>query len=95
MRLFIAIDLPEDVKQVIEEIKTSIDNIKGVKPVNKQNLHLTMKFLGEVDDNKAGKVTEALSKIEFKPLQNIESKLYRLGSQFFQNSRMPFQGLEE
>ena len=67
MRLFIAIDLPEEVKQSIEEIKTPLKNIKGVKPVKKENIHLTLKFLGEVDDDKINKIIRALSQIKFKP----------------------------
>lgn len=82
MRLFIAIDLPEDVKQRIEEIKSSLKAIKGIKPVKKENLHLTMKFLGEVDDNKVKKIVDALKQVEFKPFTLF---LGRLG--FFPNEK--------
>ncbi|MBW2990178.1 RNA 2',3'-cyclic phosphodiesterase [Candidatus Woesearchaeota archaeon] len=82
MRLFIAIDLPEEVKQVIEEIKKPIKDIKGVKPVRKQNLHLTMKFLGEIEDDKVKKIVEALGKVEFKP---FNLSLGKLG--FFPNEK--------
>ena len=82
MRLFIAIDLPEEVKQVIEEIKEQIKDIKGVKPVRKQNLHLTMKFLGEVEEDKVNRIVEAIGKAEFKP---FDLALGKLG--FFPNEK--------
>lgn len=82
MRLFIAIDLPEEVKSIIEEIKAPLNDIKGVKPVRKQNLHLTMKFLGEIEDDKVGNIAEALSNISFKP---FTLSLGRLG--FFPNEQ--------
>ncbi|KYK25752.1 hypothetical protein AYK26_01930 [Euryarchaeota archaeon SM23-78] len=75
MRLFIAIDLPEGVKQIIEDIKACVKDIKGVKPVRKENLHLTMKFLGEVDDNKVKVIITALSQIKFNPFKLSINKI--------------------
>lgn len=49
MRLFVAIDLDKRAK---EDIAKVIDRLKGndfdVKWVNPDNLHITLKFLGEV-----------------------------------------------
>jgi len=48
MRCFIAIDIPEDVKKEIIKLQGII---KGdVKLVEPENLHFTLKFLGEIDD---------------------------------------------
>jgi len=82
MRLFLGIDLPEEVKQVIEGIKTPLKNIRGVKPVRKENLHLTLKFLGEVDENQVVKIVEALTEVKFEP---FNLSLGKMG--FFPNEK--------
>ncbi len=50
MRTFIAVDVPDEVKEQIGEyiqsIKTTMD--KNIKWVNPKNLHFTIKFLGEI-----------------------------------------------
>jgi 2'-5' RNA ligase len=74
MRLFIAIDLPEEAKENIEKLKSGLKGIKGVKPVSKDNIHLTLKFLGEVRDDKADDIVRALSQIKFKPFKISISK---------------------
>ncbi len=74
MRLFIAIDLPKKAKESIEKIKEGLKGIKGVKPVVKENIHLTLKFLGEVADNKVDEIIKALSQVKFKPFNISISK---------------------
>jgi len=74
MRLFIAIDLPQKAKESIERIKEGLKGIKGVKPVAKDNIHITLKFLGEVPDGKAEEIAKALSKVKFKPFNISISK---------------------
>lgn len=75
MRLFIAIDLPEEAKENIEKLKLELKGIKGIKPVSKENTHLTLKFLGEVPDNKADEIAKALSQVKFKPFKTSISKM--------------------
>jgi 2'-5' RNA ligase len=75
MRLFIAIDLPEEAKESIEKIKAELKGLKGVKPVSQENIHLTLKFLGEVSDNKAEEVAKALEQVKFKPFKISISKM--------------------
>jgi 2'-5' RNA ligase len=54
VRAFIAIELPEDVRQRLDEIERQIqkrageDARRAVRWVPARNLHLTLKFLGEV-----------------------------------------------
>jgi 2'-5' RNA ligase len=49
MRLFVAINLPENIKDVIQELEGSL-RIKGdfIRWTEPANVHLTLKFLGEV-----------------------------------------------
>lgn len=53
MRTFIAVELPEDIKRKIEEVQNPLKKtdtyVSWVKP---KNVHLTLKFLGEVEENR-------------------------------------------
>jgi 2'-5' RNA ligase len=52
MRLFIAIGLPDEWKQILAQPQTSIGWLgHGVKWVEPRGMHLTLRFLGEVADN--------------------------------------------
>ncbi len=68
MRLFVACDLPEEIREklakVQEFLKSEDDKIKWVE---KENLHLTLKFIGEVEEEKAEKIKAALSSVKFRP----------------------------
>lgn len=67
MRLFIAIKIPGDIKDYLEEIQEKIDNTNNkIKFVNKNSIHLTLKFLGEVQPNKLEEIKNNLKKITLK-----------------------------
>ncbi len=59
MRSFIAIDLPENVKKEIQKIQAQLPDFLG-KKIETGNLHLTLKFLGEIDEDKIKTVKEKL-----------------------------------
>ena len=65
MRVFISIDIPEKVKREIVKIQEKLPEFKG-KKTEFENLHLTLKFLGEVDEEKIEKIREKLRKVNFK-----------------------------
>ncbi len=51
MRSFIAIDLPGDIKSSIDKIiRTVSGDSRGIRWVPTENMHLTLKFLGEVKE---------------------------------------------
>ena len=64
MRLFIAIDLSPEFKQELarlqSELKKSNADVKWVEP---ENVHLTLKFLGEVTKEYADKVKKVLDSV--------------------------------
>jgi len=64
MRSFISIDLPEEIKTEIQKVQKTLPNFVG-KLVEKENLHLTLKFLGEIDEEKLEKIRKILAKINF------------------------------
>ena len=75
MRLFIAIDLPKEIKDYIEEIQKEIkDNNFRLRLTTKKTLHLTLKFLGELKNYRL--IEERLEKIKIK---RFKLKLDKIG----------------
>lgn len=67
MRLFAAVDLSSDVKDYLFELSSSMKNTKVAKVnwVAKKNLHITLKFFGEVNNEDLDKLKNSLSKIKY------------------------------
>ncbi|HTY45327.1 MAG TPA: RNA 2',3'-cyclic phosphodiesterase [Patescibacteria group bacterium] len=61
MRTFIAVSLPQGIKQQLgllqEQLKRSAADVKWVQP---HNIHVTLKFLGEIEEQKLGQITAML-----------------------------------
>ena len=66
MRVFIAINIPEEIKDYFKIIQEMIDkeNVK-IRLAHKGQMHLTLKFLGEVQPDMVKKVCEELKNIKF------------------------------
>ncbi len=65
MRLFTAITLPSEIRDSILNIPSP--GIKGIKWLKKEQLHLTLFFLGEVNEHTYKKVKQTLTGIKFSP----------------------------
>jgi len=80
MRTFIAITLPKEIgdslSRLQEQLKTSGADVKWVNP---QNIHLTLKFLGEIDDKKLDKVNQILDDV-IKDKNNFYIRLSSIGA---------------
>lgn len=63
VRAFIAIPCPESVRNGITEIQNKIKDLGNLKPVEPENIHLTLKFLGEIDEGMVGKISEKLDSL--------------------------------
>lgn len=64
MRTFIAIELPTDVKERLKGIQETLRKTDSdVKWVDPNNIHLTLKFLGEVSEEKIPVVKAAIKRI--------------------------------
>ncbi|MCM8783055.1 MAG: RNA 2',3'-cyclic phosphodiesterase, partial [Candidatus Omnitrophica bacterium] len=63
MRTFIALPVPEEIKAILgsleEELKTKDVDVKWVNP---QNIHITLKFLGEIEENRLSLIKKTLDK---------------------------------
>ncbi len=62
MRLFIAVTLPKEVKEYLSTVQDKLPP-RGINKV--KSMHLTLKFLGEVDEKKVDGIKKKLAKIKF------------------------------
>lgn len=87
MRTFIAIPLPVECRTMLEQLQRTLRSFQAdVRWVSTASIHLTLKFLGEVDPRKISPLTEAL-KNSVKSEQPIALRLHGLGT--FPNLRNP------
>lgn len=83
MRTFVAVEVHnDDVLKSISKLQSDFE-IKATA-VNKQNMHFTLFFLGEISEEVAENVKKALSSIAFKP---IETSFTHVGA--FPNPNFP------
>jgi len=67
IRSFVSVDLDnEKILSQVESIISSLLSLGGdLKPVERENIHLTLKFLGDVSASKLEEVESALSQVTF------------------------------
>ncbi|WP_298432168.1 RNA 2',3'-cyclic phosphodiesterase [Geobacter sp.] len=64
MRLFVAIDLPDEVKQSVAALCRGVPGVRWLPP---EQLHLTLRFIGEADDAVVGAIRRGLAAITAPP----------------------------
>ena len=80
MRTFIAIELPQKIIGTLSALQNQLKNTQAdVKWVAPENIHLTLKFLGEVDEKKIEKIIQALEETA-KDNQPFSIRLCALGA---------------
>lgn len=65
-RLFVAIDFPEAIKA---QLKPLCVNLQGAKWVTQHQMHLTLRFIGDVDDEQLKQIQTGLATIRAAPFQ--------------------------
>lgn len=67
VRSFVSIDLDDGrILSEIDSVTSTLLSLGGdLKPVERENIHLTLKFLGNVDPARIGDIKLALGKVEF------------------------------
>ncbi|WP_224270511.1 RNA 2',3'-cyclic phosphodiesterase [Haloprofundus salinisoli] len=60
MRLFVSIDLPRSFADAVATVQADLRDAEGLRFVDPTQAHLTLKFLGETDENRLEEVEEAL-----------------------------------
>ena len=70
MRMFIAVNFDETVKEQIIQVQDRLrkHSLKGNFTLQ-DNIHLTLVFLGELPENKIDTIKKIISSIEFEPFQ--------------------------
>lgn len=70
MRCFVALPLDSVARDSVTPIIHHIDTLseKGVTVVQPQNLHITLAFIGEIDQNRTVEVISSLTAITFPPI---------------------------
>jgi 2'-5' RNA ligase len=69
MRLFTAILLPPEARQHLAQLQEGKLRDPAIKRVSPERLHITLKFLGEVEPERADAVRTALRAIEVRPMR--------------------------
>jgi len=71
-RLFVAIDLPESIRQQLSSLCCGLPGARWVSP---EQMHLTLRFIGDVDGRQLSLIREALAELPGVPfflrLENI------------------------
>jgi len=91
MRIFISVDIPEEIKEEILKIQDKLPESYGgseqssglkrgryaiLKKTEAENLHLTLKFLGEISDEKVEVIREKLRGVKY---GSFETEIDSLG----------------
>ena len=80
MRAFIAIELSEEIKETLAQIQSHLKySGADVKWITPGNIHLTLKFLGEIDEKKCEGIKAALDEIA-KSTKPFEISLKDIGA---------------
>lgn len=75
MRAFISIELPEEIKKEIFRLQDLLPKFEG-KKTELENLHLTLKFLGEISEEQLEKIKKELKEVKAK---SFKASLGELG----------------
>ena len=75
VRCFIAIEIPDELKEKIANLAKELD-VKGIKLVEKENLHITLKFLGDVKEDRINNIKHILRTVDF---SNFNIRLHGVG----------------
>ncbi len=86
MRLFVALDLSDAVRTAIAKFcETLRAEFPSARWVRSEGIHVTLKFIGEVEDDRVEKIENALSTV----VSNVPVEMNFRGTGFFPNERRP------
>lgn len=87
MRTFIAVELDKPVKESLSRIESELKETGAdVKWVSPENIHLTLKFLGEVKEEKIPEIIQALKGIA-RSVNSFRAEINTIGA--FPNAKSP------
>ncbi|MFH1789144.1 MAG: RNA 2',3'-cyclic phosphodiesterase [Candidatus Altiarchaeota archaeon] len=63
MRVFIAVPSPAEIRSKIAAVGARLEACGKIKAVEEENIHFTLKFIGEVNPGNIDKIKDALSQV--------------------------------
>jgi|SRR5579875_931549 len=86
MRLFIALDIPQETREKLSLLLKKLEPLaRGARFVRTEGIHLTLKFIGQVEDAKVREIKNRLANVPQRSA--IEVAFRNFG--FFPNDRRP------
>ncbi|HKV63819.1 MAG TPA: RNA 2',3'-cyclic phosphodiesterase [Candidatus Acidoferrum sp.] len=86
MRLFVALEIPSTIRENLKEL---VKTLRAVSPqtrwVRPENLHVTLKFIGEVPEIKLAAIRAALAQVRSEQSATLDFR----GLGFFPNEKQP------
>ncbi|WP_349358426.1 RNA 2',3'-cyclic phosphodiesterase [Stappia sp.] len=73
-RLFTGLEIPSDTGLMLSLLR---GGLRGARWIDPENYHITLRFIGDIDDRMADEVADAFARIERRP---VEIRLTGLGS---------------
>jgi 2'-5' RNA ligase len=68
VRAFVALELSQEIKDNLSEAQNIVRSCNArLTFVNPENMHITLKFLGDVEQEKLKKVMDAIRSVTFSP----------------------------
>ena len=88
IRAFLAVQLPEDVIAALEDLADQVAQAKvgGLNPVRPENMHLTLKFFGNVNARQVELIVDAVTRT-VKTIRPFTLRLGNVGA--YPNNRSP------
>ena len=65
-RLFTGIEIPENIREEITRLQSGIDGARWIEP---GDFHITLRFVGNIDNRQAEEFSSFISQIQFKPIE--------------------------
>ena len=85
MRLFIAIDLPDELRKELTRLRTALaPSTETARWVASESIHITLRFIGEVPEKRVEEIDAALTGLTWKPFT-----ITVRGVGFFPGTRSP------
>ncbi|MFZ0702454.1 MAG: RNA 2',3'-cyclic phosphodiesterase [Candidatus Acidiferrales bacterium] len=86
MRLFVALDVPEETRRALRSAVEGFRTVcRGARWVRPEGIHVTLKFIGHVEDTGVADIQEALSGVRGE--KTFDMALRQFG--FFPNEKRP------
>ncbi len=77
MRCFLAVDVPEELRKKFMDVQRTFSGVCRAKFVEPENLHITLKFFGDVDEDKVKEIIEEIAK--FNDETPVKVRFTRIG----------------